>query len=57
MSHVGRNSKVPIRIHERYLQIIMKLNSKVPIRMHERYLQIIMKGKRKMDYGLWNTSG
>jgi len=24
MSHVGHNCKVPIRIHKRYLQIIMK---------------------------------
>jgi len=37
------NSKVPIDIHERCLQLILK------------FAKCSMRGKRKMNYGLWNN--
>jgi len=40
MSRVGHNSEIPIRIHERYLQIILKFANSV-------------RGNRIMDYGSW----
>ena len=41
---MGHNSKVPIRIHERYLQIILKFEKRGPL--------CEGRGKWIMDYGI-----
>ena len=45
MSHMGHNSTVPIRIHEKISQDYSEIWK----------MRTSVRGKRKMDYGLWNA--